>query len=48
VRPHAWPISDRVQVGIYGQQFIKTARQITGAGSPNNGPLRWLQAALKK
>jgi hypothetical protein len=37
-----------MQVSIYGQQFIKTARQITGTGGPNNGPLRWLQAALKK
>jgi len=48
MRPHAWPVSDRVQVGIYGQQFIKPTAQVAGTGSPNNGSLRRLQAPLKK
>jgi len=37
-----------MQVSIYGQQLIKPTRQVTGAGGSNNGPLRRLQAALKK
>jgi hypothetical protein len=37
-----------MQVSIYGQQLIKPTAQVAGASGSNNGPLRRLQAALKK